>query len=279
MATKDETGGADGAEAGAHGPAPKAAAPKDAAAKESAPKRAGGAGRRAYHHGDLRNALVEAGLQRVREGGPDAIVLREVARDTGVSSTAAYRHFESHQDLVEEVKHRGVAVMSDWVRAELAASPPAADPATEAVRHIRATGLGYVRFALAEPGLFRLIFRESKHAGSTALGETRAPVAPPAEERDPSYMVMADALDVLVAEGVLRPDRRAFTDIALWAAVHGLSTLLLETDLAKLPQEAREQTIDRLFDVLYHGILDEPVSGPDPHDLPVTRPQPPTRSG
>lgn len=274
MATKDETGGD---AAVPQGPAPKGAAPKAAAPKQSAAKRAGGGGgRRAYHHGDLRNALAEAGLQRVREGGPDAIVLREVARDTGVSSTAAYRHFESHQDLVEEVKHRGIGIMSDWVRAELAASAPAEDPATEAVRHIRATGLGYLRFALAEPGLFRLIFRESKHAGSTALAETRAPVAPPAEERDPSYMVMADALDVLVAEGVLRPERRAFTDIALWAAVHGLSTLLLETDLAKLPEDAREQTIERLFDVLYNGILDEPVAGPDPHDLPVGRP---TRSG
>ena len=59
--------------------------------------------RSTYHHGDLANALAAAAAQLAREGGPDAVVLREAARRVGVSATAAYRHFASHNDLFEEV--------------------------------------------------------------------------------------------------------------------------------------------------------------------------------
>ncbi|WP_436774200.1 TetR/AcrR family transcriptional regulator [Yinghuangia sp. YIM S09857] len=210
--------------------------------------------RRAYHHGDLRNALVEAGMELVRSGGPDALVLREVARATGVSSTAAYRHFENHGDLVEAVKHQASLLMARAVRAELGAKPPSSDPADEALRRIAAAGAGYVRFALAEPGLFRLIFRENRNGGRTALS-LAAEEAPPAKEGDESYMTMADALDTLVAEGVLAPERRPFMDIALWGSVHGIAMLLIDTNLADLPEEAREAAIQRSFDVAFHGIV------------------------
>lgn len=212
--------------------------------------------RRAYHHGDLRNALVDAATELVRTGGPEALVLREVARATGVSSTAAYRHFENHGDLVEAVKDRAIDVMSQRVQAALAATPPLADPVADAFRRIRATGQGYVGFALDEPGLFRLIFRQSTRAGRTALAlaEGESDAHTPAEYGDASYLVMADALDELVERGVLPAERRAFTDIALWATVHGIATLLIDTNLAHLPEPAQKAAIERTFDVIFEGL-------------------------
>ncbi|WTW95717.1 TetR/AcrR family transcriptional regulator [Streptomycetaceae bacterium NBC_01309] len=234
----------------------------DQAAEQAAEQAADQAGRtgaargtrRAYHHGDLSNALVEAGMGLVRSGGPDALVLREVARATGVSSTAAYRHFENHGELVEAVKHEATQLMARRVRAELDAKPASPDPVDEALRRIAAAGVGYVRFALAEPGLFRLIFRKSKNAGRTALA-LAAEDASPAKEGDESYMTMADALDTLVAEGVLAVERRPFMDIALWGSVHGIAMLLIDTNLAELPEAAQDAAIQRSFDVAFHGIV------------------------
>ena len=59
---------------------------------------------RRYHHGDLANALTAAATELARDGGPEAVVLREAARKVGVSATAAYRHFAGHGDLIHAVK-------------------------------------------------------------------------------------------------------------------------------------------------------------------------------
>lgn len=233
--------------------------------------------RRAYHHGDLRNALVEAATELVREGGPDALVLREVARATGVSSTAAYRHFDNHRDLFEEVKTHALGMMTERVRAHLDTGTPCADRTDEALRCIRASGQGYVDFALAEPGLFRLIFRNTTGAGRDRHpeepAEDTAATDDPAVVRDASYAVMSNALDELVATGALAAEMRPFTDIALWACVHGVATLLIDTSLARLPEQARDAVVDRSFDLVFAG-LEGFAEAPDaggPHD----RPEPP----
>lgn len=214
--------------------------------------------RRAYHHGDLRNALVEAATGLVREGGPEALVLREVARATGVSSTAAYRHFENHRDLFEEVKAHALGLMTERVRAHLDAGTPCADRTDEALRRIRASGQGYIDFALAEPGLFRLIFRTTKRAGrdepagvpseATGAGGEHVGVS------DDSYAVMSFALDELVETGALAAEMRPFTDIALWASVHGVATLLIDTNLARLPARARAAVIERTLALAFAGL-------------------------
>lgn len=229
-----------------------------------------GARRRSYHHGDLRNALVEAGTELVREGGPEALVLREAARATGVSSTAAYRHFENHRDLFEAVKTHALGMMTERVRARLDAGTPCADRTEEAMRRIQASGRGYVEFALAEPGLFRLIFRNRPRAGRDEHAEAPPEAmgtadAPPAV-RDPSYAVMSDALDELVATGVLTPDVRPYTDVALWASVHGVATLLIDTSLARLPEQVRDAVIERIFDLAVAGLegLPKTAGAPEP---------------
>src|SRR5438477_6156040 len=89
--------------------------------------------RRAYHHGDLANALTSAATELARHGGPEAVVLREAARQVGVSATAAYRHFAGHGQLIHEVKERCQASLTEHMCAELATLPPTPDPREAAI--------------------------------------------------------------------------------------------------------------------------------------------------
>jgi AcrR family transcriptional regulator len=216
-------------------------------------------GRRGYHHGDLRNALTEAAVELARTGGPQAIVLREAAREVGVSSTAAYRHFANRRDLVEVVREHGFALLAAAMRAELAAAPACEDRSEEAFRRLRAAGMGYVRFAFAEPGLFRTIFLGDPEAdadrGRTATADAKYhPLDSGPRITDESYVLMSDALDELVATGRLPAERRPYSDIVMWSAVHGLSVLLLDTDLALLPEETKAAIVRRGIDVALNGL-------------------------
>src|SRR5207245_8612215 len=84
--------------------------------------------RSTYRHGDLRRALLEAGIQLARRGGPDAVVLREATRRAGVVPNAAYRHFASRQDLLRAVRAAALASLAQASEAELAALDASAPP-------------------------------------------------------------------------------------------------------------------------------------------------------
>src|SRR3954468_20323193 len=113
--------------------------------------------RASYHHGDLRHALLEAGIDLAREGGPDAVVLREATRRVGVSPNAAYRHFSDRDALLSAVSDAALAKLATSIDA-LFDGIPSGSPELIARAQLRAVGTGYVAFALDEPGLFRTTF-------------------------------------------------------------------------------------------------------------------------
>src|SRR5579859_1009447 len=100
------------------------------AASDGDAKRESGRGR--YHHGDLANALTQAAVALAREGGPDAVVLREAARRVGVSPAAAYRHFAAHDDLLYAVKLQAQQALAHWMLDSLGSSAVCDDPTAEA---------------------------------------------------------------------------------------------------------------------------------------------------
>src|SRR5215475_7023933 len=99
--------------------------------------RAGKTPRTSYHHGDLANALTSAATQMARDGGPEAVVLREAARKVGVSATAAYRHFSGHGDLVHAVKEHCDETLAASMRSAIESGDPLPDPGEEAIRRLR----------------------------------------------------------------------------------------------------------------------------------------------
>src|SRR5215472_12554517 len=160
-------------------------------------------GKKGYHHGALRSALVEASIALAREGGPDRVVLREAARAAGVSHSAAYRHFADREALLAEV--------SRYARSELAAEMRRRVARAKGPRQrLRAVGTAYIDFALTEPGLFRAAFT-SHPATSPDAEHNPAPAgeAPthPAAGADP-FEVLGQVLDEAQAAGLLEPRRR-----------------------------------------------------------------------
>src|SRR3954452_24905446 len=120
-----------------------------------------------YHHGNLRPALIECAVELARVKGPDGVVLREVARRTGVSHNAAYRHFADRDELLAEVARWGMGRLEQAMVDRLA-KVRNRDPAVRALRRLREVGRAYVEFALAEPGLFEVAFSapaDGDHAG------------------------------------------------------------------------------------------------------------------
>jgi AcrR family transcriptional regulator len=203
--------------------------------------------RSSYHHGDLAHALGEAATHLAREGGPEAVVLREAARRVGVSATAAYRHFANHQDLIHAVKERAQGTLAERMEAEVARRCRGGS----AVQRLRAIGAAYVHFALAEPGLFR-----------TAFCRTFEPSEPESPDDEMSagvfsaraYQLLSQTLDAVAEDGLIKPEHRQHAETAAWASVHGLAVLMLDGPLAALPPKEREVAIERTIDVVVAGI-------------------------
>jgi AcrR family transcriptional regulator len=106
--------------------------------------------KRAYHHGDLKAALVKATLRAIAEDGPDGFTLRDVARRAGVSPAAPYRHFRNKDELLAEVAFECSERLAQTVLAAIAEVPPG-----DALEQFRRTGIAYVLFAWRHPEHFR----------------------------------------------------------------------------------------------------------------------------
>ncbi len=206
---------------------------------------------RPYHHGNLREALVQAAADLARERGPDGVVLREVARRTGVSHNAAYRHFADRDQLLGEVAAQGMARLAAHMRTRTG-EVALADPVAAARERLRATGRAYVEFALAEPGFFEVAFAAVADKVEPDLTEPDL-AAQETPEADP-YTQLNLALDELVAVGEVTPERRVGAEVACWSAVHGFSQLHLGP-LHGFPAEERATHLELMLDVIERGLV------------------------
>jgi AcrR family transcriptional regulator len=191
--------------------------------------------RTAYHHGDLRNALIAAAAELADQGGPAAVTIRAAARAVGVTPTAAYRHFKNHLELLGAARAYALTQMGDAMRARLAAVEPRDDPAEAAIARMDAMGRGYVDFALSRPGLFRSVFID---------------VAKPAnaEEAEGPHMMLVRGVDELIALGFVSEEFRVGVEVASWSLVHGLALLMLEGPLSRLPEAERQAVVEQSLD-------------------------------
>ena len=159
-----------------------------------------------YHHGDLRASVLRAASELVEKNGIDRLSLRDVARRAGVSHNAPYRHFPSRRALLDAMAAAGFQRFGN----ELAEA--------ERAGGFRARGEAYVRFALAQPQLFRLMFGAGLNFASDANLHEQATRA-------------FGGLQQAISEHAGKEAPNAA--IAAWALVHGLSCLLLDQKLAE----------------------------------------------
>lgn len=199
---------------------------------------------RRYHHGDLRAALITTGLELTRTGGPDALRLREVTRLVGVTPNAAYRHFTNHNSLLSAIAAEIQDRMARSMR-ERTVATEAQDPAAVAIARLRGVGLGYVDFAIDEPGWFRLAFFSPR-----TIERPDGNVAPP-------LSLLHEALDDLVAAGVISPDRRAGAEWSCWSTVHGFAELSIHGPLHDQESKRVRMLAERVVDDIITGVVSD----------------------
>jgi AcrR family transcriptional regulator len=204
--------------------------------------------RTTYRHGDLRRALLEAGISLARAGGPDAVVLREATRQAGVVPNAAYRHFASRQELLLAVRAHALSSLAMAMEAELAELQGDPASAEYARGSLRAVGIGYLRYAHAEPGLFRTAFTVPLNDGADA-----DPARAGNSGLNPLQLLGA-ALDRMAQTGVLPPKRRLGAEYLAWSAVHGLAVLVTEGPLRSLTDAQRLIVGQRLVEMVEKGL-------------------------
>jgi AcrR family transcriptional regulator len=167
--------------------------------------------RKGYHHGNLRQALVDATLSLIEEKGPQGFTLAEAARIAGVSPAAPYRHFKGREDLIEEVARQGYDMFADLMEAAYDAGNPSPLSAFEAV------GRAYLAFARKHPGHYIAMFE----SGVAISGNADLSLA-----ADRAMSVLTGAAEALGAH--LPPDKRPPSSMIshhIWALSHGIVEL------------------------------------------------------
>lgn len=182
---------------------------------------------RAYHHGNLRQALVDAALELLERDGLAGISLRGVAAHVGVSHAAPYAHFRDKDALLSAVAAEGFRRLQVRLRASREAAKASEPP-------LARMGSAYVGFARAHPALYASMFRRS--------AEPHAPH----EELDDAAQAAWNELRAVIAREFPETQVQAAT-VAAWALVHGLASLLNER-LVRFEDEASlVEQVTRLF--------------------------------
>jgi AcrR family transcriptional regulator len=203
--------------------------------------------RKTFRHGDLENALVMSGVEMARAGGPNAVILREATRRAGVSPNAAYRHFSSQAQLLDAVRSACFSQLAAAIESEMKKCRLGKDPQAFARKSLRAVGMGYLGFAMREPGLFRTAFS----------------VPPPVHSPDPAnaasmglnpFQLLSLALDRMLAGGLLSKKTRKDAEYLAWSTVHGLALLALDGPLRQAPQEMVIAIGERLVVMVERGL-------------------------
>jgi AcrR family transcriptional regulator len=164
---------------------------------------------RPYHHGDLRRGLIEAAEAILERDGPNALSLRAVAREAGVSAAAPYHHFRDKDELLAAVAHEGFALLEK-------AMAEAADSAADPIARINALGVAYVTFARDNRALYHLMYDSSRRENFRA--EPRKPNEGPGG-------VTRKALEVAAGGDHLDPTELELRQAAGWCMTHGLAEM------------------------------------------------------
>lgn len=171
-----------------------------------------------YHHGELRQALIDAARQLINERQGNDFSLSDACRRAGVSTAAPYRHFSDKTEIINEVAAQGFVDMRNRLRVVAAGFPPGAP------ERIIALGEIYLTFGLNEPALFRIMFGQRPTQSEDDIVTV--------EGRNCFAHVLQEVLDYCSLHGVQGDAHMIATQ--LWTMVHGATSLTIDGDYAKV---------------------------------------------
>src|SRR5262249_33692320 len=191
-----------------------------------------------YHHGRLRQALIETAVRTIAKHGVDALSLRELAARAGVSPGAPYHHFTNRSELLASIAEEGFARLEAQLIAARESAPDHASARLEAL------GLAYIRFAISSVGYFRVMF----HGGSTS--------ALPSDAGLRAFHILRDAIVACQEAGQAPKGDATGLVLVAWSAVHGFATLWVDRALPfeNLEPERLTPEIRRLISRMFSGL-------------------------
>ena len=201
-----------------------------------------------YHHGDLRQTLIDVSVDVIARQGLDALSLRALATRAGVSSGAPYHHFADRGQLLAAIAQDGFERLNQAMLHE--GSAHLADP----IARLSAIGQAYVQFAVAHPGHFRVMFRDNSPAG-------RNPALSAASRQ--AYLLLAQVIEDCQRAG--RAPTGELTPLVLtaWSLVHGLATLWVDGALpsAIIDPARMAPAVTTLLGEMFAGAAPKPSPG------------------
>ena len=195
--------------------------------------------KKSYHHGNLREAVLETAHKLIEAEGVKAITLRRIAKEVGVSQNAPYSHFKDKAALLDALAEDGFHGLRDSMKA-------ISQSATTPSEHLQAIGKGYVKYALSHPELFHLMFN---------LQQTETPTSTAFQEASSqSFQIVLDAVANVQKNEKPNDESSLIATISAWAIVHGLSVLLLSNN-PKFETLNSEEIIDQSTAIFTAGLL------------------------
>lgn len=183
--------------------------------------KSGGRGSRRYHHGDLREDLVRAALELIKEKGPGGFTFADAARWAGVSPAAPYRHYRDRDELLADVAKRGFQLFAERLREAWGDGTPNTGEA------FRRLGAAYLHFARSEPSYYAAMFESGVSIGGDP--DLR-------EMADRSFQQLRGAAEVLVAKMPAQGRPPALmVALHIWSMTHGVASLFARADAARRP--------------------------------------------
>lgn len=188
-----------------------------------------------YHHGDLKNSLVQAGMELLSQQGVEALSLRQVASRVGVSHSAPYAHFNDKQDLIAAISAEGFRLLYERIAAVAQSSK-----AGSAGRLLE-TAWAYVTFALENRACFKLMF--------SGILEKEQDYPEFIEISQACFLQLVELVGYCQHENVLQPGDNDIMAVSLWSLVHGFVSLLLEKQISHtiLEKTALRQLLCRVL--------------------------------
>ncbi len=180
-----------------------------------------------YHHGDLKNALIQAAISLLHKEGADALSLRSVAAAAGVSHMAPYAHFKNKKQLLQSVAAWGFTALANKMERDARESSPREHPALS-------YGSTYISFALEHTALYRLMLGQLDTAGKRNSQKESSDIDRNTKGKDAASTLEESAqrpfalLQAAFANNITDPEQVRAQALGAWSLVHGMAALLIE---------------------------------------------------
>jgi AcrR family transcriptional regulator len=171
-----------------------------------------------YHHGDLKNALIQAGVEILAEEGIGGLSLRKVAKQAGVSHAAPYSHYADKQALIAAISTEGFKQLYSQIESVL--EKHQGNPETLLIE----TAWAYVQFALNAPDRFKLMF--------SSMLEKEKEYAEFVEISQENFLQLVHIVEICQKAGILKSGASDVAAVSIWSTVHGFTSLLLEGQIS-----------------------------------------------